>query len=87
MNFPTSDRILSEIEVLKVTTFSRFLLRTAIENDNFPRSLVISERRRGWRASDVEAWIANLKETESADTGVDKSVEPVESSAGAGEIK
>ncbi len=77
--FPTNDRILMEADVFKITTVRQSLMLELIKAGRFPRSLVLSDKRRGWRASDIDKWIANLKETESADTGADKSVEPVES--------
>lgn len=72
MNFPTNDRLLMEADVLSISTFSKSGLRTAIEAGNFPRSVVLSEKRRGWRASDVEKWIAELRDDTDGDTGTDK---------------
>ena len=82
MGIPTNDRLLIEPQILAITTFSRSLLNVEIECGRFPRSRVIGAKRRAWRQSDIDMWMANLKETESTDTGADKSVE-----SGAGEFK
>jgi predicted DNA-binding transcriptional regulator AlpA len=85
MDIKTNDRLLIETEILAITTFSRSLLKVEIDSGRFPRSRVIGAKRRAWRQSDIDIWMANLKETESVDTGADKSVEPAK--PGAGEIK
>ena len=53
------DRFMREKEVLSVTSFSRTTLWREIKRGRFPKSVVISAGRVGWRESAVEAWQAN----------------------------
>lgn len=72
MGIPTNDRLLIEAEILAITTFSRSLLKVEIDGGRFPRSRVIGAKRRAWRQSDIDIWIAGLKET--AGTGTEPSI-------------
>nr|WP_246882997.1 AlpA family phage regulatory protein [Pseudomonas chlororaphis] len=45
-----------EKEVLTVTSFSRTTLWREIKRGKFPRSVVISPGRVGWRESAIAAW-------------------------------
>lgn len=74
MNIPTNDRLLIEPEILAITTFSRSLLKVEIDSGRFPRSRVIGAKRRAWRQSDIDIWMSNLKETETAGTGTESSI-------------
>lgn len=53
------DRFMREKEVLCVTSFSRTTLWREIKRGRFPKSVVISAGRVGWRESAVEAWQLN----------------------------
>ena len=54
-NFP--DRILSIAEVVLMTGLSEATIWREIQADRFPKPVVISPRRRGWRLSDLMAWL------------------------------
>lgn len=53
------DRFMREKEVLGVTSFSRTTLWREIKRGKFPKSVVISAGRVGWRESAIEAWQNN----------------------------
>jgi prophage regulatory protein len=53
------DRFMKEREVLDVTSFSRTTLWREIKRGRFPRSVVISAGRVGWRESAIAAWQSN----------------------------
>jgi len=53
------DRFMREKEVLGVTSFSRTTLWREIKRGKFPKSVVISAGRVGWRESAIEAWQAS----------------------------
>jgi prophage regulatory protein len=53
------DRFMREKEVLSVTSFSRTTLWREIKRGRFPKSVVISAGRVGWRQSAIEAWQVN----------------------------
>ncbi|WP_413705506.1 helix-turn-helix transcriptional regulator [Pseudomonas sp. Pseusp16] len=48
-----------EKEVLDVTSFSRTTLWREIKRGRFPKSVVISAGRVGWRESAIAAWQTN----------------------------
>ena len=50
------DRFMREKEVLAMTSFSRTTLWREIKRGRFPKSVVISAGRVGWRESAIEAW-------------------------------
>lgn len=52
-----TDKILSRTEVVKVAGFSARTLYNEIASGRFPRQVQISQRRVGWRESDVQAWL------------------------------
>lgn len=53
------DRFMREREVLDITSFSRTTLWREIKRGRFPKSVVISAGRVGWRESAIEAWQAS----------------------------
>jgi prophage regulatory protein len=53
------DRFMREKEVLEITSFSRTTLWREIKRGRFPKSVVLSAGRVGWRESAIEAWQAN----------------------------
>ncbi len=53
------DRFMREKEVLSVTSFSRTTLWREIKRGRFPKSVVISAGRVGWRESAIAAWQTN----------------------------
>lgn len=53
------DRFMREKEVLSVTSLSRTTLWREIKRGKFPKSVVISAGRVGWRESAIEAWQKN----------------------------
>jgi prophage regulatory protein len=58
-----NDRILRLAEVLAVTGLSKSSLYRAVREGRFPRPVELGERLRGWRASEVYQWIADLPST------------------------
>lgn len=57
IEFP--DRILSIAEVVAMTGLSEPTVWREVKAGRFPAPLVISPRRRGWRLSDLLAWLAS----------------------------
>lgn len=55
------DRIMGEPEVLQVSNMSASAIRRAIERGEFPRQIKLSARAKGWRASDIQRWLAGLE--------------------------
>jgi prophage regulatory protein len=53
------DRFMREKEVLDVTSLSRTTLWREIKRGRFPKSVVISAGRVGWRESAIESWQAS----------------------------
>ena len=53
------DRILSIAEVVAMTGLSEATIWREIQANRFPKAVVISPRRRGWRLSDLLAWLAS----------------------------
>lgn len=53
------DRFMREKEVLNITSFSRTTLWREIKRGRFPKSVVISAGRVGWRESAIAAWQNN----------------------------
>lgn len=56
-DFP--DRILSIAEVVLMTGLSEATIWREIQANRFPKGVVISSRRRGWRLSDLMAWLVS----------------------------
>lgn len=57
----TSDSILSVKQVSTRTSLAPASLRRKYLKGEFPRPLKLSERRYGWRESDVESWLSQLE--------------------------
>ena len=53
------DRILCVAEVVAMTGLSEATIWREIQANRFPKGVVISPRRRGWRLSDLMAWLAS----------------------------
>jgi prophage regulatory protein len=48
-------------QVIQVTTLSKSTIYRLIKESKFPAAVMISRRRVGWRATDIQAYCANLK--------------------------
>ena len=55
------DRILRLAEVLEITGLSRSSLYRAIREGRFIPPVELGKNSRGWRASEIQAWIASLR--------------------------
>lgn len=55
------DRILRLAEVLEITGLSRSSLYRALREGRFIRPVELGKNSRGWRASEIQAWIASLQ--------------------------
>jgi prophage regulatory protein len=55
------DRIIKLPELKEITTLSRTQIYRAIKERRFPRMIAIGIRSVGWRESEVEAWMQNLR--------------------------
>jgi prophage regulatory protein len=55
----TEERLLAPKEVVRRTSLSRTTLWRLAQIGAFPKSVRISPGRCGWRAADVEQWIAS----------------------------
>lgn len=56
-----TDRILRLPELLHTTGHSRTSLYREIRAGRFPQPVPIGDRSRGWRNSEVQAWIRDLE--------------------------
>ena len=54
------DSILRIKDVMQITTLSRTTLYRLIGRGDFPQPLKLGPNARGWRQSEVEAWVENL---------------------------
>jgi len=54
----SKDRILKIRSVCEKTTLSRRQIYSLIDEGKFPAGVKLSQRRIGWRESDVDRWIA-----------------------------
>ena len=59
-----NDRILRVREVVDLVGMHRSTLYKMMGRGEFPRPLRIGPNSRGWRQSDIDAWLANLEEVE-----------------------
>lgn len=59
-----ADRILRLPEVLHVSGHSRSSLYRAIRAGRFPPPVGVGDRTRGWRDSEIQAWIRDLEPVE-----------------------
>jgi prophage regulatory protein len=59
-----TDRILRLPEVLHTTGYSRSSLYRAIRARRFPPPVGVGDRARGWRDSEIQAWIRDLETVE-----------------------
>lgn len=72
-----ADRILRLPEVLLVSGHSRSSLYRAIRAGRFPPPVGVGDRARGWRDSEVQAWIRDLEPVEiGPDAGEDGDLPP-----------
>lgn len=74
-------QVLSISEVIALLSVSRSTLWRMIRVGGFPRPIILSPGRRGWLASDVEAWI-EARRQEARGTGSSASSEAVAAEAG-----
>ena len=58
------DRILRISEVVDLVHLHRSTIYKMMGRGEFPRPLRLGPNSRGWRQSDVDAWVANLEEVE-----------------------
>ena len=65
---PWDDTMLGTDEVLRMTGLSLATLNRMIqpEDGRFPKPMKLSERRRGWLARDVKAWLQALRDQSEA---------------------
>lgn len=61
-----NDRILRVQEVVDLVNVHRATLYKMMGRGEFPRPLRLGPNARGWRKSDIDAWMANLEEVEIA---------------------
>lgn len=59
-----NDRILRVQEVVDLVNVHRATLYKMMGRGEFPRPLRLGPSARGWRKSDIDAWMANLEEVE-----------------------
>jgi predicted DNA-binding transcriptional regulator AlpA len=59
-----ADSLMSMNEVLEVVPVGRSTLYRMMNSGGFPRSVPISQNRRGWYRSEVDAWIESLRNNE-----------------------
>ncbi|GIX26403.1 MAG: hypothetical protein KatS3mg123_0284 [Burkholderiales bacterium] len=52
------DRVLRLPDVLQLIGMGRTWLYAAVKSGVFPKPIRIGKRAVGWRASDIEAWLA-----------------------------
>jgi predicted DNA-binding transcriptional regulator AlpA len=52
------EQFLAEKSVVERTTFSRATINRKVATGEFPAPIWISARRKVWKQSDVEAWMA-----------------------------
>jgi prophage regulatory protein len=55
----TIDRIIRVNELCALVGLHRSTVWRAVAQGKFPKPVVISTQSRGWRASDIEQWIAS----------------------------
>ena len=55
------DAILKMPDVTKVTGLSRTQLLKMVKDGEFPKPVRLSVRSVGWRSSDVNTWLSELK--------------------------
>ena len=56
-----TDRVMKVAEVKAVTGKSRAQIYTDMNTGTFPRAKKTGKRSVGWRASEIQDWIQNLK--------------------------
>ena len=59
---PPKDRLMDLPETLALTCVGKTFIYAAMSQGRFPAPIKLG-RRAVWRLSDVEVWIANLKQT------------------------
>src|SRR5262245_11375492 len=62
--FYADDRLLKASDVIARLGVSRSTIWRLTQSGDFPRSVAISPRRRGWLKSQVDAWIASRLQSE-----------------------
>jgi prophage regulatory protein len=53
--------ILREVELVKLLNISASTIRRKIKAGTFPRYVKLGPKAKGWRTSDIETWLNNLK--------------------------
>lgn len=75
--FINPDSLLTKKEVLKMLTISDGTLLRLRNEGKFPKPILLSKKRLGWRYKDVTAWIkANIENREYYQTLIDKKPNP-----------
>ena len=57
-------KFLSVADVLNITTFSESTLWRKVKAETFPKPVTLSERRVGWRESEILSWADQLETTD-----------------------
>jgi prophage regulatory protein len=57
------DRIMSIIEVTRLTSMSQATVFRSVKRGDFPRPFKLSLNRVGWKASAIEKWISTRRPT------------------------
>jgi prophage regulatory protein len=53
--------ILREVELVKLLNISASTIRRKIINGTFPNYIKLGPKAKGWRTSDIQIWLNNLK--------------------------
>ena len=57
MVFNEKNQIMSMNQVVEITGLSKSTIKRLVKRNEFPPCIRISERRIGWKASDINNWI------------------------------
>jgi prophage regulatory protein len=53
--------ILREVELVEMLNISASTIRRKMINGTFPNCIKLGPKAKGWRTSDIETWLNNLK--------------------------
>ena len=59
-------RVLSAIEVCRMTTIKRSSIYNWVRGGHFPKPLKLGPKKRGWLAADIEKWLESKREKAAA---------------------
>lgn len=65
-DFPNTVRVVNRKTLARLINISERKLDDLIAAGDAPPSIKLSERRRGWRISDIEAWLETRREAVAA---------------------